>query len=251
MKLEEQLRQYGDGRALMPDEEKIQETIRSAKAAFLSREAEKTVSRGEFLLIQLGQIRKRWWLFQFLVLGLLWLYIPLADDALYACRSMGVAATLFVVLIVPELWKNRTYQALEVEAAAFYSLRQIYAARMLLLGIGDVALVTVFCGAASLSLRLSGGELLVQFLFPMAVTACICFGILCSRRFFGQAVAVGICLIWSVLWWFILLDESLYRTVAIPVWCGLLCAALLFLGYAVGRSISCCGADLFERQYLK
>lgn len=249
MRLEEQLKRYGDSRKLEPDEEQIQKTIWNAKEAFLSREAGKTMSRTEFLLTQLGLIQKRWWLLQLLVLGMLWLFIPTADDILYAYRSMGVAGTLFAVLIIPELWKNRTYQALEVEAAAFYSLRQIYAARMLILGTADVLFLTVFCGAASFSLQISAGELLVQFLFPMAVTACICFGILCSSRYFSQAVAVGMCLIWSILWWFVLLDEELYQAVTLPIWCGLLCAAALFLAYAVNRSLSRCGRNMFERQW--
>ena len=126
--------------------------------------------------------------------------------------------------------------------AAYYTLRQIYSARMLLFGIVDIFLVTVFCGAAALSLSLSLTDLLTQFLFPMAVTACICFGIFCSRRAFSETAAVGMCAVWSAVWWFILLNEQIYAAVTLPVWAALFGAALLFICFAVCRSIRRCGS---------
>ena len=46
-------------------------------------------------------------------------------------RIMGISATIFVVLIVPEIWKNRRNGAIEIEQASYYTLRQICTARML------------------------------------------------------------------------------------------------------------------------
>ena len=51
---------------------------------------------------------------------------------------MGVVATLFVILIIPELWKNRSCECMEIEATSYYSLKQVYATRMLLFGVTDV-----------------------------------------------------------------------------------------------------------------
>lgn len=64
---------------------------------------------------------------------------------------MGTLAPLFVVLVLPELWKNRSSGALEIECTAYYSLRQIYAARMVLFGLVDLALLTLFFSAALLA----------------------------------------------------------------------------------------------------
>lgn len=36
---------------------------------------------------------------------------------------MGVASSLFVILMIPELWKNRSCGCMEIEAASCYSLR--------------------------------------------------------------------------------------------------------------------------------
>ncbi len=226
----------------LPREEKIRETIEISKETFLREEAGKMLSYPAFLYTQLRLIRKRWWLLQGLILAALWAVLPLAEDLMYAYRSMGVAAALFVILIIPELWKNRTCQCMEIESAAYYTLRQIYSARMLLFGIVDIFLVTVFCGAAALSFSLSLTDLLTQFLFPMAVTACICFGIFCSRRAFSETAAVGMCAVWSAVWWFILLDEQIYAAVTLPVWAALFGAALLFICFAVCRSIRRCGS---------
>lgn len=240
MNLDEQIKKYKEKRDVQPREEKIQETIETSKEHFLLAEAEKTLSYRSFLYTQFRLLKKRWWLFQILVLVVLWVVFPLADDALYAYRSMGVAAALFIILIIPEIWKNRTNQCMEIESATYYSLRQVYSARILLFGIVDVSIITVFCGIASISLKLSLTDLLIQFLFPLVVTACICFGILCNKRAFNEAVAVGMCIIWSALWWFILLDEQIYTAITIPVWVTLFSIALIFMFFAVFRSIQQC-----------
>ena len=57
---------------------------------------------------------------------------------------MGILAPSFVILILPELWKNRSNGAMEVEGATFFSIKNIYAARMLLFGMVDVCLLSVF-----------------------------------------------------------------------------------------------------------
>ena len=240
MNLDEQLREYKGKKEMNPREEKIRETVETSKENFLHAEAEKILSYRSFLYIQFRMIKKRWWLFQILVLVALWAVFPLADDALYAYRSMGVAAALFIILIIPELWKNRTNQCMEIGSATYYSLRQVYSARMLLFGIADVAILTVFCAAASVSLKLSLTDLLIQFLFPMVVTACICFGILCSRRAFNEVIAIGMCMIWSALWWFVLLDEKLYAAITIPVWVTLFGIALIFMVFTAYRSVRQC-----------
>ena len=108
MNLDDQIKKYKEEKEITPREEKIQETIETSKEKFLLAEAEKTLSYRSFLYTQFRSIKKRWWLFQILILIALWFVFPLADDALYAYRSMGVAAALFIILIIPELWKDRT-----------------------------------------------------------------------------------------------------------------------------------------------
>ena len=240
MTYEEKLKIYNKAVQIPEKEEAVQKTIQVSKAAFYDSERDKVVPYHEFLLAQFRIMRKRWWSFQILVLMLFWISFRLSVEMEAVQRSLGVTAALFIILVIPELWKNRDSQSMEIEAASYYSLRQIYAARMTLFGIVDVALVTMFCCQVSITLNLAMLDLLTQFLFPMVVTACICFGVLCSRYNFSEFAAIGICMIWGVLWWLLVLNEEVYMKITIPVWGGLIGTALIFLIFVVHRTLNSC-----------
>ena len=224
MNLDKQMEIYKKRSDVIPDEEKIRQTVQVSMDSFIQSESEKVLSYHSFLYIQFRLIRKRWWALQTGVLALVWAALMPAQDSSYIYRSLGLAATLFVILIIPELWKNRANCCMEIEGSTYYDLRQIYSARMLLFGLTDILLITLFCCMTAVSLRISLAELMIQFIFPMTVTACI---------------------LWSALWWCILMDEKLYRAISVPVWMILLGMALLFLILTVSRSIRRCN-DIWE-----
>ena len=240
MNLEEQIRNCKKEMLVTPEEKHIQETIKKSIDTFYAGEQEKRLNDWEFLWLQLGLVRKKWWLFQFILLLLLWTALPKLQALQHIQRSMGVAATLFVILIIPELWKSRTCGFMEIEAASYYSLRQIYAARMMLFGMVDVLLITVFCGISSITMNITLSELLVQFVFPMVVTACICFGILCSKYPFGETAAVIMCLAWSAVWLTVMLNDKVYAFLTLPLWIALLGMALIFLAVTIFRILHDC-----------
>lgn len=242
--LEEKMKIYKESMQVRPKEEKVQETICKSKAAFFMAEQERMLSYHDFLWIQLRVIQKRWWVLQFVLLVGLWIVLSAVHDEMYVKRSMGVAAALFVILIIPELWKNRSCECMEIEAASYYSLKQVYAARMLLFGVTDVFLITLFLGTASAGLDFRLSELVVQFLFPLCVTACICFGILCSKRAFSEAAATALCVLWSAVWLFVVLNENVYTAVTGPVWLTLLGIMILFLILTVFRILKNCNQYL-------
>lgn len=244
MNPEERMKIYKKSMQVKPKEEKIQQTIRKSKNAFLTAEQDRIISYHEFLWSQLRFIKKRWWFFQFVVLAALWFFLSFIHDEIYVKRSMGVMASLFVILIIPELWKNRSCQCMEIEAASYYSLKQVCAARMLLFGVTDIFLITLFLGIASARLHFELSELVIQFLFPLCITACICFGVLCSKHSFSEAAAIIMCVIWSALWLFIVLNEKIYAMVTVPIWSALLGAAILFLIFTVCRILKNCNQYL-------
>ena len=82
-------------------------------------------------------------------------------------------------------------------------------------------------------------DLLIQFLFPMTITACVCFRALSSKQI-NEAGAVTLCVLWSAIWLLVILNEAIYRWITVPVWIGLLAAALLYLGIAVYRVLKSC-----------
>lgn len=229
MRIEEWMAHYKRQTAMLPTEDKIQETIYKSKEIFYQKEQERILTYWEFLWTQYRLIQKRWWLFQAILLAVTAAVVPVMQEQYYMQRSVGIAGVLFIILVIPELWKNKNFHCMEVEAAAYFSLKQIYAARMLLFGIADVFLLTIFCGTMQGKMHITFAELMIQFLFPMTVTACICFGMLCSPHIANEAVSVALCMIWSAVWWLITVNEGVYTAIVFPVWLLLFGIAVIFL----------------------
>lgn len=240
MNLEEQLMTYKKSVQRKPQKEKIQETIRTSKEVFFASEQEKMLSYHEFLWSQFKLVQKRWWILQFLLLSMLGAALVSSYEESYIQRGMGIMAAIFVILIIPELWKNRSCCCMEIEESSYYSLRQIYSARMVLFGIVDVLLLTAFCGTMTIGLNIEFTKLLVQFLLPMLVTACICFGTLCSKHIMDETVAIILCILWCGTWLVITLDEKIYTMITLPIW--LICIGLSFgfLCIAICRTLNNC-----------
>lgn len=239
MNLEEKLKNYKETVIIVPNEQNIKETIKKSIDVFCSVEQERLLNYWEFLWAQSRLIRKRWWLFQLILLSVLGAALPSLQGGYYTQRYMGVAASLFIILIIPEFWKSQTYQSMEIESVSYYSLRQIYSARMLLFGIVDIVLITFFCWLSFAALNVTLSQILVQFIFPMVVTACICFGMLCNKHPFSETVAVMMCTVWSGIWLLVVLNERIYTAITYPLWLTFLVIALLFAAFTIYRTLYC------------
>ena len=162
-------------------------------------------------------------------------------------RILGIEAALFVIMVIPEMWKSRSSYSLEVEGAAYYSLRQIYAARMLLFAFVDGLLLASFTGILSLTSSVDMMEIVIHFFLPMIVTCCICFRTFGSRYAASEYMACFFVMLWSAVWFFIVLNDRVYGAVSRPVWIGVLSAAVLYLNYAVRRVMRMHVEELGER----
>lgn len=215
------------------DEEKLLQTIAISKAAFYESEAASSLSWPEFLMQQGRYIKKRWWMLQGALLVFLLYALQASESSYYTQRSLGVAAPLFVLLILPELWKNRNCGAMEVECTTFYSLRQIYAARMALFAGVDLLLLSLFfCGATFLA-RLTVWEMLVQFVLPLNVACCICFRCLYSRKTGSEVFSLLLCAVFTGLWVQVLLNDAVYDAVSVPLWSLMLAVSFGYLAYSI------------------
>lgn len=136
----------------------------------LSKQSHRT-SYFEFLYEQTKFIKKRWWILQGCVLMCLWIWLSnYTSDIKDMMRIMGISATIFVVLIIPEIWKNRRNGAIEIEQASYYTLRQICTARILMFGVVDLVIVMVFLAITYQTTILSLSDLVVNFLLPVNVS---------------------------------------------------------------------------------
>lgn len=219
---------------LLPREDKIRETIACSKCAYYRSREDQRSSYFEFLFTQSKFIKKGWWVGQFLLLLGLWAMMCL-EQSEYIKRMAGVVIPVFVVMMLPELWKNRRNQSTEIENAAYFTLRQIYSARLTLFAMVDLVLLSVFMTAMALTVQLGIWEMLICLVIPFNVTCCICFTILFSRRFGSEYLAVTLSLVWSFLWSRIVLCDSIYRTVSKEIWIVLLLLSASYLVFAVWK----------------
>lgn len=230
-------------------ERELQETIRKARRAFVEGEAESLMSYAEFLYQQSRYIRKRWWILQGMLLIWLWLVLQMTVGSLQVQRCMGIGASLFAVLLLPELWKNRNANAMEVESVSYYSLRQIYAARILAFAFVDFMMLSAFALPVVLTGKAPAGDMMTQFFLPYLVSCCICFRVLYDNKAGSEIAALLLCAAWCALWTQIVLNERIYGAISWPVWAVMTIAAAFYLGYCVWKGQSSCTGMWEERPY--
>jgi len=215
------------------NEDKVRDTIAVSKATFLSGEAERTVSPAEFLFLQSKLIQKRWWFLQGLLLAFVCLFLCHMETDYLIRRALGLTGPLFVILILPELWKNRNFDAMEVECTTYYTIRSIYAARLTLFAVVDLLLLSAFFAVASVVARISLWEMLIQFVLPFNVTCCICFRTLYAKRIRSEALAMLLCILWAGVWAMLILSNAIYSMISVPIWIASLAASVLGMCYTL------------------
>lgn len=232
-KLEEQIKRYREGEVL-PDvrETQILYTVARAKQAFYESERVQPCTYASFVLLQVQFIRKSWWVAQLAVLTMLWFGLYTMQDADFLRRGSGVLIPVFVILMVPELWKNIRAQSTEIESASYFTLRQIYAARLMLFAMVDILLLSLFLTVTTMTVSLTLWEVLIQFAIPFDITCCICLRVLCSRMH-SEYFAIVLSLIWSSAWMWIVMNETIYAMISKPIWIALLISSTAYLIYAV------------------
>lgn len=238
--VEKKLLEYGNRALGEAEEEKIAQTARKSRELFFAEAEKQPSSYFDFLYQQAGYVKKRWWLLQAGVLLILWWSMHKGCTELFMQRGMGILAPVFVVLLIPELWKNRSSQTMEIETAAYYSLRQIYAARMLIFAIVDGVSLSIFTVLVSFTTSVRMEEMLIHFFVPLSVTCGILFGVLCSKYIMSEFWAVFLTLLWSAVWLVVVVDNHLYQRISLPAWEGMLFLTVLYLIYAVRKTIVNC-----------
>lgn len=214
-------------------EEKVMEAIVVSKSAFLSGESEKRISQLDFLFLQSRLIQAKWWFLQGLLLTFVCLFLAHTETDYLIRRALGMAGPLFVILILPELWKNRTFNAMEVECTTYYTIRSIYAARLTLFAGVDILLLSVFFTAASVFAKITLGEMLIQFILPFNVTCYICFRTLYAKYIRSEALTMLLCILWTGVWVILILNNTIYSAISLPLWIAAFTASFLGIVYTL------------------
>ena len=132
-KYERKIKDYTKNIQQNIDQKALLQTISKCRETFAEAE-DYPLSYMEFLYEQMRFIKKRWWILQGCLLVVLWFFLNDAADVYEMQRLLGAGACMFAIFLVPEIWKSRRNQAMEIEGAAYYSLRHICMARILLFG---------------------------------------------------------------------------------------------------------------------
>ncbi|MBE5971961.1 MAG: hypothetical protein E7246_05520 [Lachnoclostridium sp.] len=214
-------------------EEKLLETIAVSKSSFLFGESEQTVSRLDFLFLQSRLIQKRWWFLQGLLLACVCLFLFHTKTDFLIRRALGLTGPLFVILILPELWKSRIFDAMEVECTTYYTIRSIYAARLTIFAGVDFLLLSVFFTAASVFAKITIWEMLIQFMLPFNVTCCICFRTLYAKQIRSEALAMLLCILWCGIWAMLIMNNTIYSIISFPVWITAFAASIFGIWYTL------------------
>ena len=219
-------------------EQSVQKVIKQSQDVIVS-EGNSRMSYFEFLYEQSGFIKKRWWGLQGIVLLVLWLLLR-GGGTEYMERFIGILATAFSILIIPEIWKSRKCLAVEIEKTSFYSLRQICAARTLLFGVVDLIMVMLFFCITFHTVQISMYNLIINFLIPFNVSGCICFRLLYSKWMDAEYMAVLGSVVWIVIWSVVVIRDSFYRILAEPLWCGLVLLSFGYMLFLIRKSQQSC-----------
>ncbi len=239
-RVKKSLKDFNASADIKPDGSKIAAVIEKSKLAYCESAEGRVASGFEFVISQMRYIKKSWWLIQLLILYMAWQSACLINDTSVIIRCMGVFAALFVVTAFPELWKNRSSKSIEIELCAYYSLKQIYVARLIVFAVVDGLLLGMFAGGMLLAAVVPLGRLVVEFFLPMAVTACICMRTLCSRVITSEYAAVCLAMLWSAVWCLVISNNDIYGRVAPQIWVGVFAFVFVYLIYVVWRVVRGC-----------
>lgn len=234
-RLEQELYALGRANAAQPRSEAVERAVLAAGREFYAAQSRRQISYFDFLLTQMRIIQKRWWLLQAALLAVLWYLLSYGGVLPEIRRVIHAIVPLFTIAAAPELWKNLRCGSTEIEGAAYFTLREIYSARLTVFAAVDLSLLSIFCLLALRFGRIEPLGIILELLLPFTVTCCICFRVLCSRRFRSETLAVALCLLWTALWSNILVREELYSRLSLPVWALLLLLCAAYLGLCISR----------------
>ncbi len=182
------------------NQEAVLQTIKKCKETFVQAE-DYPLSYMEFLYDQMQFIQKRWWILQGCLLAVLWIFLNDAADIYEMQRLMGAGACLFAIFLVPEIWKNRRNQAMEIEGGSIlFAAAGMHGANSAVFGFMDLLIVTAFAVSVAFTVRVSAQMFAVNFMIPFNVTGAICFRFLYCKRSESEYLAAAGCFLFMILW---------------------------------------------------
>ena len=232
-KFKKLLKEYQGNNQIKINANKLNETINVSKNSFYKGKANRTISYFEFLFEQAKYIQKRWWIIQGILLFALWKIIECFESEDSIRRCIVILVPTFVILILPELLKNRLSNSLEIECSTCYSLKEVYSAKMILFAIIDIFLISIFIIMVSTTTKMRLIDLVIQFFIPFNITCSICLTILSCKRSYKDYIESIVAFVFIAIWMFIVLQENIYTIITLPIWIAIILFSILYLCFSI------------------
>ncbi|MBU3071978.1 hypothetical protein [Clostridium estertheticum] len=157
-------------------------------------------SNKQFILSQIGFIRKRTWISQIIILGLLCLgfYNIRAQDSLNfrTFSLISILAPLLLIVNVDEISRVYNKSMLEIEFSTKNSLKKVLVTKMLILGITDcIALIIMMIFAGNI-MNISILRVIMYTLVPFNL---VCIGCMKLMKYFNGNELNYACVTYSAL----------------------------------------------------
>lgn len=234
-RIEEILRKIPQRDEVFPSQEAIDKTVFKVTEMIEAEEKITRIGFVEFLTVQMRIMKKRWWILQGALLFFAGEWIAVSGDTDYSYRGLSILASLFVILVIPELWKNIEYRSLEIEECSLFNLRRVYAAKLIAFGAIDTILLTFFCIIASRIQDILFADMLKQFVFPVMISATICLLSFSSKRRCSEVTTMIVCGIANVIWMVTAMNETVYSKITPVIWGGLFGVCICLMVYSVRK----------------
>ena len=248
--LESSIREYYSEISPPPDEQRIEQTIRQARAIMRKVEyTEENASFFEFFLSQFSFIRKRVWLIQF---AILLFCASLLAGKREAASAIGVMSTLTPLIFLTwtrELSRAFLYETAEVELSTRFTLRQVVISRITIIGLCDLLFVTLLGFLTARRFELEMPNIFMFLFVPFLITAFGCLFILnhFSIRFNGYGCAGWCGLVMIVFFYLSNWEPGIYDATLMLVWYTAFVIALMLTVLACHLLLKRCTRDFCFR----
>ena len=248
--LESSIREYYSEISPSPDEQRIEQTIRQARAIMRKVEyTEENASFLDFFLSQFSFIRKRVWLIQFVILLFC---ASLLTGKREAASTIGVMSTLTPLIFLTwtqELSRAFLYETAEVELSTRFTLRQAVISRITMIGLFDLLSVTLIGFLTAHRFGLEMPHIFMFLFVPFLFTA---FGCLFILNYFSIRSNVYCCAGWCGLVMIVFFylsnwEPKIYDTTLMLAWYTAFVLALMLTVLACHLLLKRCAQDFCFR----
>ncbi|MGL5558121.1 MAG: hypothetical protein ACRDC3_03160 [Paraclostridium dentum] len=228
-----------------PNPEGIQETIMQARQIVSQRDY-CDLTFWEFYFNQFSFIRKKVWIFQFIILLVCGMMLVYHQDKNQTIALISSTVPLIFLSGIGEISRAYTYGTLEIELSTQYRLNQVMISRISILGLIDILCLTILYILAGTYTSIQNYAIFLYICVPFMVTCFGCLFILNRIKdkrsnyycfVLGMSIMTTIALVATVF-------PDLYIKSSMGIWTILLILSVIGVYKEIHKLLSSCSNSL-------